>query len=196
MARRPYHHGNLRQTLIDAAVELIAETGPRGFTLREAARRAGVSHNAPYRHFQDKDELLAAVAAQGFEELTRSMTRAARGESGSLQRLRAAGIAYIGFALRRPQHFTAMFETPAAECSREAGERAFHTLLRLIEDCQKAGELRPDKPHQMATVAWALVHGVAKLALDGAIPGSKAQILEFARFAIDSAFGGLTRLIT
>ena len=68
---QPYHHGNLRKTLLDAAVALIGEVGPRAFTLREVARRAGVSHNAPYRHFPSKDELLVAVAAEGFDRLTR-----------------------------------------------------------------------------------------------------------------------------
>ena len=76
-AARPYHHGNLRQALLDAAIRLIAEVGPAGFTLREVARRAGVSHNAPYRHFQDRDDLMAAVAAQGFRELTQAMVRGA-----------------------------------------------------------------------------------------------------------------------
>src|SRR5579871_1734507 len=76
-APRPYHHGHLKKALLDAALALIAETGARGFTLREAARRAGVSHNAPYRHFRDKDDLLAAVAADGFDRLGEAMTRAA-----------------------------------------------------------------------------------------------------------------------
>ena len=76
-AARPYHHGNLKEALLAAAVEAIAESGPRGFTLREAARRAGVSHNAPYRHFRDRDDLLAAVAADGFDRLGEAMTRAA-----------------------------------------------------------------------------------------------------------------------
>ena len=188
-ARRPYHHGNLRETLLDAAIDLIAETGPKGFTLREIARRAGVSHNAPYRHFRDKDELLAAVAAQGFDELTRSMQRAANLEATAIERLRGAGLAYISFALRRPQHFTAMFETSLTDTSRESAERAFHTLLRLIEDCQNAGELPPGEARPVAMVAWALVHGIAKLALGGGIPGTKAQILDFARFAMASSFG-------
>src|SRR5580658_6562300 len=73
MPRRPYHHGNLRDVLLEGAVCVIAEVGPAAFTLREVARRAGVSHNAPYRHFRDKDALLAAVAAQGFRELTQAM---------------------------------------------------------------------------------------------------------------------------
>src|SRR5271170_6310825 len=72
-AKRPYHHANLKQSLLDAAVDLLAEVGSQGFTLREVARRAGVSHNAPYRHFKDKDDLVAAVAAEGFDRLTASL---------------------------------------------------------------------------------------------------------------------------
>jgi AcrR family transcriptional regulator len=73
----PYHHGTLKQTLVDAAIALVAEVGTHGFTLREVARRAGVSHNAPYRHYRDKDDLLAVVAMQGFERLTAAMRRSA-----------------------------------------------------------------------------------------------------------------------
>jgi AcrR family transcriptional regulator len=110
--RRSYHHGNLRETLLEAAVGLIATAGPAGFTLREVARRAGVSHNAPYRHFRDRGALLSAVAAQGFRELTRAMLNGAEGRPTALDRLRGAGLGYIAFALRRPQHLAVMFDAP------------------------------------------------------------------------------------
>src|SRR5450631_4344387 len=110
----PYHHANLRQTLLDAAVTLIGEVGPRAFTLREVARRAGVSHNAPYRHFVSKDELLAEVAAEGFDRLTASMQKSmARGLS-PLERLELCGCGYVAFALRWPHHFLVMFDLPQA----------------------------------------------------------------------------------
>ena len=97
-AKRPYHHVNLKQSLLDAAVALIGEVGPQAFTLREVARRAGVSHNAPYRHFRDKDDLLAEVAAQGFDQLTESMKEAmARGKTAA-ERLSLAGRGYVQFA--------------------------------------------------------------------------------------------------
>jgi len=85
-AKRPYHRVNLKQSLLDAALGLLAEEGPQAFTLREVARRAGVSHNAPYRHFKDKDDLLAEVAAQGFDRLTAAMRKAmakGRGAAGN-----------------------------------------------------------------------------------------------------------------
>src|SRR3974390_2511765 len=102
--KRPksYHRGNLREALLNAALRLISEVGPTAFTLREVARRAGVSHNAPYRHFRDRDELMAAVSTEGYGELTRAMLDAAAQASGALERLKQAGLAYVKFALRRP----------------------------------------------------------------------------------------------
>jgi len=189
--QRPYHHGNLRETLLQAAIELIAEAGPEGFTLREVARRAGVSHNAPYRHFQDRAELLAAVASQGFQELNQSMIAAADKQTDALGRLRGAGLAYVDFALRRPEHFTAMFDAAMSGTSDE-GARAFQTLVGLIEACQKEGTMPAGDPVQFARVAWSLVHGIAKLAVAGRFPGwTRAKVLEFARFAIDASFHGL-----
>src|SRR6202044_4146949 len=96
--KRPYHRVNLKQSLLDAAVGLIGEVGPQAFTLREVARRAGVSHNAPYRHFRDKDDLLAAVAAEGFDRLTEEMRKAMAKGRTAAERLNLAGRGYIQFA--------------------------------------------------------------------------------------------------
>jgi AcrR family transcriptional regulator len=187
-AARPYHHGNLKQALLEAAVELIAETGPRGFTLREAARRAGVSHNAPYRHFRDRNDLLAAVATDGFDRLTRAMARGGR-KAGPLNRLRRSGLAYVDFALRGPQHFAAMFDAPwndaeYPECA-AAAQRCFQTLLGLVRDCQAAGETRAGDSERLAYHAWSLVHGIAKLANAGQFPWrSKAEVLRFCAFSM------------
>src|ERR1700737_4772688 len=103
-AKRRYHHGNLKQKLLDSAVALIAAVGSQAFTLRELARRAGVSHNAPYRHFKDKEDLLGAVAAQGFDRLTVSMTDGMVEGSTAAERLRLAGLGYVSFALSSPEH--------------------------------------------------------------------------------------------
>src|ERR1700741_4543131 len=110
--RKPYHHANLREELLEAAIRLIAEVGPTAFTLREIARRAGVSHNAPYRHFRDKDDVIAAVATQGYRELNHAMLDAAKPDTDAVRCLKCAGLAYIAFALRRPEHFTVMFDAP------------------------------------------------------------------------------------
>ena len=188
---RPYHHGNLKEALLAAAVESIAETGPRGFTLREVARRAGVSHNAPYRHFRDRDDLLAAVAADGFDRLTRAMSRGGL-KASPINRMRRSGLAYVDFALRWPQHFAAMFDAPwdkAAypECAATA-ERCFQTLLGLVRDCQAAQQMPPGDPERKAYHAWALVHGIAKLANAGQLPWrSKAAVLRFCAFSTGSA---------
>jgi AcrR family transcriptional regulator len=191
--QRPYHHGNLREVLLQAGVELIAETGPGGFTLREAARRAGVSHNAPYRHFRDKDELLAAVAAQGFDELTEAMHEAAAKELTPLGQLHAAGMAYVEFALRRPQHFTVMFDAAiTGNLAGESGTRAFQTLVGFIAACQTEGQLTPGDPLQLARVAWSLVHGIAKLAVAQRFPGwNRDQVLDFTKFAIYTGLRGM-----
>src|SRR5882762_9928982 len=138
---KPYHHGNLRETLLEAAIRLIAEVGPTAFTLREVARRAGVSHNAPYRHFRDRDDLLAAVATQGYRELTVAMMTAAKPELSPRNRLKQAGLAYVSFALRRPEHFTVMFDAPSSQQQRpdaaEAAKLAFATLLGFVQQCQE-----------------------------------------------------------
>ena len=190
--RKPYHHGHLQEVLLRTAIQLIGEVGPVGFTLREVARRAGVSHNAPYRHFSDREELLAAVAAQGFRELTHAMLDAAKPQPNPLDQLKRAGLAYVEFALRRPEHFTVMFEAPISKrktpASAEAAEQAFGTLVRLVKSCQKEGRLPSGDLHQFALLAWSMVHGIAKLAIAKRLPyESRADILKFAKFVIDSS---------
>jgi AcrR family transcriptional regulator len=179
---RPYHHGNLRPELLAAAVSLIAEVGPAAFTLREVARRAGVSHNAPYRHFRDKDELLAAVAEQGFDRLNTAMLARARRESDPLARLRAAGLGYVEFAMSSPEHFLVMFDWPLLRERHPdletAGASAFVTLTNLVEEYRRTATSAPGlSTHQAALVAWSLVHGIAKLAIADRLGfGSKAEV--------------------
>lgn len=194
-AKRPYHRVNLKQSLLDAAVALIGEAGPQAFTLREVARRAGVSHNAPYRHFHDKDDLLAAVAAQGFDRLTESMKRATAKGRTAEERLRLAGRGYVQFALESPQHILVMFEGPKpAEPRREhaeSGRRAFQTLLDAIAAVQAAGALPKGDPHRFAVAAWSGVHGLAKLAIGGQLPFDAKQTLEFANYLTEVLAAGM-----
>jgi AcrR family transcriptional regulator len=195
---RRYHHGNLRETLIESALGLIAELGPAGFTLREVARRAGVSHNAPYRHFTDKQELLAELAAQGFDRLTESMQAAIQPGSPPLEKLLACGRGYVGFALHWPEHFAVMFDTPLPHEKypelAASGERAFNVLLGLVRQCQAAGVVQKGDPQQLAMLAWSLVHGVAKLAVGGRLqPTSKKAALEFCDFATHSLARGIAQ---
>ena len=189
---KPYHHGNLREALLSAAIRLIAEVGPMAFTLREVARRAGVSHNAPYRHFRDKDDLMTAVATEGYRDLKGAMEEAARNRDGALARLKCAGLAYIEFALRRPEHFAVMFDVPVQgrshQESNEAAKEAFMMLVGLVRDAQESRELAAGDPMEYAYLAWSMVHGVAKLANTGRLPyRAKAGILKFATFVIDQS---------
>lgn len=190
--RKPYHHGNLRESLLEAAISLIAEVGPTAFTLREVARRAGVSHNAPYRHFRDKDDLIASVAAEGYLQLTAAMQRAASRHGLPVDRLKHAGLAYIEFALQHPEHFTVMFDAPVMGehglSSTPEAKQAFTTLVELVTNAQQHQQLPSGDPVQFALLAWTMVHGVAKLATTGRLPyRSTAGILKFASFVIDQS---------
>jgi len=190
---QPYHHANLRKTLLDAAVALIGEVGPRGFTLREVARRAGVSHNAPYRHFVGKDELLVAVAEEGFDRLTALMQKTlARGKSPR-ERLQLCGCGYVSFALRWPQHFLVMFDLPPTQrehCKNQPiGENAFRVLLDCITAAQQSSDLPAGDPLPLAWTAWSLVHGIAKLAISGNLPLNARSTIEFTRRASQAIFG-------
>ncbi len=184
---RPYHHANLRKTLLDAAVVLIGEVGPRAFTLREVARRAGVSHNAPYRHFASKDELLVAVAVEGFDRLAAMLLDWQARGSSPLERLEECGCGYVEFALNWPEHFLVMFDLPAAlrdRCKDEAvGQNAFRVLLDCITTAQKSGDFPAGDPLPLAWTSWSLVHGIAKLAISGNLPLDAGSTIEFTRKA-------------
>jgi AcrR family transcriptional regulator len=195
-AKPPYHRVNLKQSLLDAALGLIAEVGPQTFTLREVARRAGVSHNAPYRHFRDKDDLLAAVAAQGFDRLSESMKKTMAKGRTAAERLNLAGRGYVQFALQSPQHLLVMFEgarpaEPRPEYA-EPAQRAFQTLLDAIAAAQAEGVLPKGDPHPLAVVAWSGVHGLAKLAIGGQLPFTAKQTLEFADYLTRVLAQGMT----
>jgi AcrR family transcriptional regulator len=195
MARWPYHHGHLRDALLQAALQTIAEVGPAAFTLREVARRAKVSHNAPYRHFPNKDALLAAVAAQGFRELTKAMLDVGPKQVKALDKLKHCGLAYVAFATRRPEHFTVMFDAPVRGSMdpeyKRASEEAFNTLVTYVKNCQDEGELQDGSTMERSLYAWSLVHGIAKLAVAGRFPfRTRAEMLTFAQFAIEQSVGG------
>jgi AcrR family transcriptional regulator len=185
-AKGPYHRVNLKQSLLDSAVALIGEVGPQAFTLREVARRAGVSHNAPYRHFRDKDDLLAEVAAQGFDRLSESIRKTMAKGGTAAERLSLAGRGYVQFALQWPQHVLVMFETPPAADQRPehaaAARRAFQALLDAITAVQAEGGLPQGDPQSFAVVAWSGVHGLAKLAIGGRLPFDAKQTLQFADY--------------
>jgi AcrR family transcriptional regulator len=167
--RRGYHHGNLREALVEAALALIGETGPAGLTIAEAARRAGVSPGAPYRHFRDAEALLAEVALRGFESLATALTQAWNGGKPELiQAFENLGRAYLAFARSEPAYYAAMFEARVdAEAHPgllAASDRAF-AVLRDAADTLTAAALGRGRPPALmvALHVWAMSHGIASL---------------------------------
>jgi len=182
-----------------AALALIGKVGPRGFTLREVARQANVSHNAPYRHFRDKDDLLAAIAGDGFHKLAEAMLAASAEAADSLDRVLLSGRGYVQFALRHPDHFLVMFDycddLESHGDHAAAGKRAFQILLDSILAAQTTGQLPAVDAHAVALIAWSQVHGIAKLAIGGHLPfESETGLLEFTDFATRALTVGLKNL--
>lgn len=169
---RPYHHGDLRRTVIETAMTMLAEGGGWQFTLREVARRAGVSHAAPYKHFADKAALLAEIALIGFERLRKALT-AARSQSGGdigAEFEAMAGV-YLAFGQANPALYRLMFGAEAAHAGglhldpRAMG--AFDVVIDLLERGQAAGLVRKRPVRGQAAACWAQLHGLTMLALDG-----------------------------
>jgi AcrR family transcriptional regulator len=188
---RGYHHGNLKEALVRAALELIAQKGPAGFTFAEAARWAGVSPAAPYRHFRDRDELLASVAQRGFEQFAAALARAwDNGRPDPFKAFERFGKAYLEFARTEPALYSAMFEAGIPlETNpelREAGERAFAVLRTATERLVATLPAQSRPPVlMMALHIWALSHGIASLFGRGdagrrALPMSPEELLEAA----------------
>ena len=163
--------GDLADKLLAAAAALIAERGPQGFRLREVARRARVSEAAPYWHFPSREALLAAVAEQGFLGLAAAMAEVREHVKGRRQ-LQQLGVAYVRFALTHPSHLRIMFgpeirDKTAYPTLHAAAERAFGLLVAGIGEAQRAGYARRGNPWDLAVAAWALVHGLSALLIDG-----------------------------
>jgi AcrR family transcriptional regulator len=167
--RRGYHHGNLREALVEAALALITEKGPAGFTIAEAARLAGVSPGAPYRHFRDAEALLAEVALRGFQRLASALAAAWNdGRPDPLRAFEELGRAYLAFARDEPAYYAAMFEAhipfEAHPGLLSASDHAF-TILRQAADRLTATLPRDKRPPSlmMALHVWAMSHGIASL---------------------------------
>lgn len=196
--RTSYHHGDLRRAIIEAALNVIQEKGLGALTMRSVARAARVSHMAPYHHFEDKAALVAALAAYGFRSMRNAMeSRIARCAEGSRARFRESGVAYVVFAVEHPNLFRLMFSADVAEKSRypelqDAASSTYAVLRELVEESHEEGASRADHPELISVSAWALVHGLAVLCIDGQI-GPEGSDPEFAeRFAYE-ATGALYR---
>lgn len=183
---RRYHHGDLRQALIAAGEEILAERGVEGFSLREAARRAGVSPAAPAHHFGDARGLLTAIAARGFAELAEALLQA-EARVKPQERLEAQARAYVDFATRRGALFSLMWRRELIDIADAsylaAGRKAFNVFERAATGRDVPVAEEPRQPAPAVLAAWALVHGYARLALDGALdastPGLTALVLAF-----------------
>lgn len=168
--KKTYHHGNLREALISTAVEMLSETGETSFTLRQLAKRIGVSHAAAYHHFHDKNALMAAVAIEGFRQLDEVMQSARVAEANTARdRLLAVCESYAEFATRSPAHFRVMFgEDSGGGVLTDEHLSPMRVVVDCLHDCAEAGDLDPeDDLEQIGQEVWALVHGNAQLAMGG-----------------------------
>jgi AcrR family transcriptional regulator len=189
--RRGYHHGNLKEALIEAALSLISQKGPGGLTFADAARAAGVSPAAPYRHFRDREALLADVAQRGFVLLAEALTRAwGDGQPDALRAFDRVGKAYLGFARQEPAYYAAMFESGAdigADPNlRAAADDAFSAVRTAVEAVIATLPAASRPPAMMMTLhIWSQAHGIASLFGRGdqarrPIPMSPEDLLEAA----------------
>jgi AcrR family transcriptional regulator len=170
---RGYHHGDLREALVTAGRKLVEEKGIRGFTLRECARRAEVSHAAPAHHFASMDDLLAELVRRGFTELTAAMTTEADRVAGEepASRLVGLGVGYMAFAAANPTLFQLMFSREANHIEPKEGDEGAESVRRLLASVvdDVIGEVADDTRQQAADLAWATMHGFITLVLEGEI---------------------------
>jgi len=171
--KQTYHHGDLRQALLRAALDLLRTKDAQSLSLREVAREAGVSHTAPYRHFTDKAALLAAIAQEGFVEFGQYLTAAVTTAGGKpIESLQATGMAYVRFALDHPTHFRVMFgcfpdNEPSNSELYKVSKSTFQILVDVISAGQAAGLMKSGDPEFLALGQWSMVHGLSMLLLDG-----------------------------
>jgi|KBSMisStandDraft_5_1062788.scaffolds.fasta_scaffold08661_6 AcrR family transcriptional regulator len=189
--RPTYHHGDLRNSLIRAALALVAERGVEGFSLREAARTVGVSASACYRHFEDREELLAAVAHEGLDTLAEEMRVAAEPHQGAspfdaVNRFWDYAAAYLHFALAHPAHFRVMHAVPKSEHSRDLMLPRTPAVLAqtAMEGLVAAGVVAPEAAGRALLAIWTSVHGLAQLAVAGQLPLDDQLTLEAALDAV------------
>lgn len=194
MPAKKYHHGDLKNALIQAGIEILAKEGVSGLSLRKVASRAGVSHSAPYSHFKDKQSLIAAITTESFRQLYEELREAiAPFSSDPKKQLTAGALAYAQFALEHTDMFKIMFsgvlekekDYPAYV---EATRQTFGQVVQVIQACQDAGVLRPAPPEVMAVSVWGQVHGIVSLALEGQISHTvldRHSVRELVSLAVD-----------
>ena len=188
-ASRPYHHGDLAEALLQATADLLAEAGPERFSLRECARRAGVSHAAPAHHFGDTRGLLTAFAARGFEALAQRLRKAAGVAADPVARLQAQGEAYVAFALEHPARSQLMFRSSQTDMEMpllsDAAQAAWAELANAVA-AARGTEPPRDSSDPHAALAWASVHGLALLLIDGRMAPARARPQAWRRMTRDT----------
>ncbi len=195
--RRTYHHGNLREALVEAGLELTRAGGPTALGLRDVTRRVGVTPNAAYRHFADRESLLAAVAARIQDDMVARMATIAATDPGDpVADLRAVGLGYVEFALAEPGWFRTAFgmDESGPPRSQRVGDVAaplarLHTALDALV---AAGRLAPERRAGAEWPCWSAVHGVAVLALGGPLRGQRPEVVQAAvRSTVDTIIAGV-----
>ncbi|WP_412775919.1 TetR/AcrR family transcriptional regulator [Thalassospira lucentensis] len=172
-----YHHGDVRNVLLQKAENILIDEGPTGLSLRRLARLTGVSEAAPYRHFDGKDGILAAVAISAFERFAQKLEDVAARIDTHEDRIMALGAAYVGFAIEHPQHFRLIFgrERPPLDQYpelRDAADNAFDVLQRAVTSVDRKAEMTLTEAataYNRALAAWSRAHGIAMLVIDGMI---------------------------
>lgn len=179
MTDQPYHHGKLREALLERAMEIIEEAGVDGLSLRQLARDVNVSHGAPAKHFRDKQALVDAMALAGFESMNRLIQNAAQSGDDLRGRFVSVGKAYVHFAVAHPALLTVMYSTKHHPDSsvelRSTGEQGIHLAQAMIAEAQKAGALAAGDPEKLATVCFVSLHGAALLAAGGQLDGKSVD---------------------
>lgn len=170
--KKPYHHGDLASVILDEATKMLASHDASEISLRELARRLGVSHQAPYAHFKSKEELFSVMIIRGFREIEECSLAALEQHNDARSQLKMSGLSYIRFATSHPQLLHLMFQKKesVADEIKVAKQAAFAALIKIMHGGAESGVFRKENPFTMAQVAWSYIHGLSVLLIQNAIP--------------------------
>jgi AcrR family transcriptional regulator len=196
MATKTYHHGDLKNALIKAGVEILAKEGIGKLSLRKVALKAGVSHTAPYSHFSDKQSLIAAISTAGFQKLSKALDSAIKTHANNPKKQLLEGAhAYVKFAFANKDIFKIMFSS-ALEKEKEypafveVSQKTFHQVVEIVEACQESGIIKSGEADVLAVIIWGQVHGIIALAIEGQISHTvleKKSLAEIVTQAVEQA---------
>jgi AcrR family transcriptional regulator len=193
-----YHHGHLRATLLTVATEMIAEEGVEALTMRGLSRRIGVSRTAPYRHFDDKSALLAAIAEEGFNQLTQGIQPEDTDSGGNILSIfEKMWVGYVHFAIKNPTLYSLMFGKQIFNWQHypgllKAGAESFNQVVELVRIGQQTGKIKSGDPRKLAYVAWSMAHGLAIHTIDGRGErvGDREEVIQL---AVQTLIKGLSK---